>query len=65
MNQALNQSIRRTCGIAHRSLSVCVSVCLRKVYCGKTAEWIQMLFRVVSEVSLDSRVGVLYGNCGW
>jgi len=27
-----------------------VSVCVRKVYCGKTADWIQMQFGVVSGV---------------
>ena len=31
-------------------MCVSVSVCVRKVYCGKTAEWIRMPFRVVSEV---------------
>ena len=31
-------------------LCVCVSVCVRKVYCGKTVEWIQMPFGVVSGV---------------
>jgi len=32
--------------------TICVSVCLCvcKVYCGKTADWIRMPFRVVSEV---------------
>jgi len=42
-------------------LSVCWSVGLsvRKVYCGKTADWIQMLFGVVSRVS--RRIGVLDG----
>jgi len=41
----------RTCRLAH--LSVCVwSVCLsvRRVYCGKTAEWIRMPFVSVSGV---------------
>jgi len=39
-----------TCRLFH--LSVCVSVCVsvRKVYCGKTAEWIRMPFGVVSGV---------------
>jgi len=30
-------------------LSVCV--CVRKVYCGKMADWIRMLFGIVSGVS--------------
>jgi len=45
----------RTCRLAH--LSVCLSV--RKVYCGKRAEWIRMTFRMVSAVGRG--VGVLYG----
>jgi len=32
--------------------SVCVRLCVcQKVYCGKTAEWIRMLFGMVSGVS--------------
>jgi len=46
----------RTCRLAH--LCVCLSV--RKVYCGKTADWIQMLFGVVSRVGLGT--GVLDGS---
>jgi len=38
-------------------VSVCLSV--RKVYCGKTAEWIWMPFRVMSGVGRV--VGVLDG----
>jgi len=34
-------------------LSVCL--CVRKVYCGKTADWIRMPFGVVSEI-VDGRV---------
>jgi len=47
-------------------LSVCVSVCLsvgrsvRKVYCGKTAEWIRVPFGVVSGVGRER--GVLDGS---
>jgi len=43
-------------------LSVCRSVCLsvRKVYCGKTVEWIQMPFRMVSAVGRG--MGVLDGG---
>ena len=45
MNKSSNQAdLWRSSSV---SLSVCVSVCLS---CGKTAEWIQMLFRVVSGV---------------
>jgi len=36
------------------SLSVCLSV--RKVYCGKTADWIRMPFGVVSEFGRGMRV---------
>jgi len=40
--------------------SVCVRLCVcRKVYCGKTAEWIQMPFGIVSGVS--RMMGVLDG----
>ena len=39
------------------SQSVCVCLCVRKVYCGKTVKWIQMPFGMVSG---DSRgMGVL------
>jgi len=31
----------------HRS----VGLCIQKVYCGKMADWIRMLFEVVSKVS--------------
>ena len=56
----MNQSINKSSNQAElwRSSSVCLSVCLcvgvfvLKMYCGKTAEWIQMLFRVVSGVGL-------------
>ena len=43
-------------------LSVSQSACLsvRKVYCGKTADWIQMPFRVVSGVGRG--MGVLHGG---
>jgi len=39
--------------------SVCLSVCLfvRKVYCGKTADWIRMPFGVVSGTGLG--MGIL------
>jgi len=39
---------------------LCVSVCVRKVYCGKTADWIRMPFRMVSGVGLG--MGVLDGD---
>jgi len=47
--------------VAHLSVSVCLSVCLSvwKVYCGKTADWIWMPFRVVSGVG--RLMGVLDG----
>ena len=35
----------RACRLAHLSVCVCVSV--RKVYCGKTTDWIRMPFGVV------------------
>jgi len=39
-----------TCRLSH--MSVCLSVCLsaRKVYCGKTADWIRVPLGVVSGV---------------
>ena len=44
-----------------RSVGLCVSVCVsvRKVYCGKTADWIRMPFGVVSGIIRG--VGVLDG----
>jgi len=45
-----------TCHLTHLSVCVCLSVCLsvcryvRKVYCGKTADWIRMPFGMVSGV---------------
>ena len=49
----------QTCRQSHPS--VCRSVCVSawRAYCGKTADWIWMLFRVVSEVSRG--MGVLNG----
>ena len=38
-------------------LRVCVCVCVSKVHCGKRADWIRMLFGVVSGVRLG--MGVL------
>jgi len=46
----------RACRVDH--LSVCV--CVRKVYCGKTADWIRMPFEVVSGVGHG--MGVLDGG---
>ena len=44
----------RTWRLAHLSVCVCVfiyvCVSVRKVYCGKTAEWIRMPFGMVSGV---------------
>jgi len=48
----------RTCRLAHLSVCVCVCVCVhlsvgqsvRKVYCGKTVDWICMPFGMVSGV---------------
>ena len=41
-------------------LCVCVGLSVRKVYCGKMAEWICMPFGVVSQVSRG--MGVLDGG---
>ena len=43
-------------------LSLCLSVgrSVRKVYCGKTADWIQMLFEMVS--GAGRRMGVVDGG---
>ena len=50
-----NRSAHGT-GLSPRpSVSVCV--CIRKVYCGKTADWIRMPFGMVSGVGLG--IGVL------
>ena len=53
------QLMLRACHLAHLSvgLSVCLSV--RKVYCGKTADWIRMPSEVVCGVGGD--MGVLDG----
>ena len=50
----------QVCRLSH--LSVCLSVCLcvRKVYCGKTADWIRMPFGVLSGVGRGK--GVLIGS---
>ena len=40
--------------------SLCVCLCVQKVYCGKTAEWVQMPFGVMSVVGRG--VGVLDGG---
>jgi len=40
----------RTCCLYHQSVRL--SLCVRKVYCGKTADWIRMPFRVVNGVGL-------------
>jgi len=49
---------RKRVGLSPRHLSVCASV--RKVYCGKTADWIKMPFGVVSGVGRG--MGVLDGG---
>jgi len=58
-----------TCRLAHLSVGLCVSLCVcrsvglsvgPKVYCGKTADWIQMLFEMMSGV--DWAMGVLDGG---
>jgi len=46
-----------SCRLAYLSVCVCLSV--RKVYCGKTADWIWMPFVMVSGVSRG--MGVLDG----
>jgi len=43
----------------HVGWSVCLSVCLSARYCGKTAEWIQILFGKMSEIGRG--MGVLDG----
>ena len=52
-----------TCRLAHLLVCVCVLVgrSVRKVYSGKTAEWIWMPFGVVSGVGQG--MGVLDGGC--
>jgi len=42
---------------------VCVYVCVRKVYCGKMADWIRMPFVVVSGVGLGMGVLDAGGDC--
>jgi len=64
----------RTCHLAHLLVCMCVSVsiCLSvgrsvgKVYCGKTADWICMLFGMVRGVGHGMGVvdGVLLWNLG-
>jgi len=62
------QSIERkrmlvhACRLSH--LSVCLSICrsVQMVYCGKTADWIWMLFGVVSGVGQG--MVVLHGGDG-
>ena len=48
------------CHLAHLSVCVSVSLSVQKVYCGKVAEWIQMLFGMVSGVGQG--MGVLVGD---
>jgi len=57
INKASGTLVVRACLLDH--LSVCRSVCLsvRKVYRGKTADWIRIPFGVVSGVGLG--IGVL------
>jgi len=43
-------------------LSVCLSVSVWKVYCGKTADCVWMLFGMVSGVAVGLGVGVLDGD---
>jgi len=42
----------RTRRLAHLSVYVCVCLSVRKVYCGKTADWIRMPFGTVNGVGL-------------
>ena len=57
--QFLDRMSRLTLWYEHKvRLSVCLSV--RKVYCGKTAAWIRMPFRMVSGVGRG--MGVLNGS---
>jgi len=48
----------RICRLDH--LSVCL--CVQKVYCGKTADWIRMPFRVVRGVVRGMRVVIVEGK---
>ena len=52
--------VRNIC-LDHLCVSVCV--CVRKVYCGKTADWIRMPFGVVSVVGLGMGVLEFVGDC--
>jgi len=49
----------RTCRLDH----LCVCVCVRKVYCGKTADWLRMPFGVMSGVGFSMGVLDGGGNC--
>ena len=51
----------RTCRLDHLSVSVCL--CVRKVYCGKTANWIWMPFGVVSGFRFGIVVLDFGGDC--
>ena len=51
--------ILRTCRLDH----LCVCVCVRKVYCGKTADWLWMPFGVMSGVGFGMGVLDGGGNC--
>jgi len=42
----------RTCRLDHLSVYLSVRQCVRKVYCGKMADWIRMLFGMVSASGL-------------
>ena len=58
VSASLSSSMSRAFRLAHLFVgSVCLSV--RKVYCGKTADWIRMPFRMVNEVCRG--MGVLDG----
>ena len=45
----------QVCRLDHLSVGRSVGLCVRKVYCGKTAEWIRVPFEVVSGVGRGTR----------
>jgi len=47
---SLSINRKRYCHLSHLSVCLCVCLCARKVYCGKTADWIRMPFETVTGV---------------
>jgi len=52
-----------SCRVSHLSVCVLVCVSVRKVYCGKTADWIRMQFGMVSGVGRGMGVLDEGGDC--